>query len=141
MKFSNNLLNNKIITTIIAWLLILLSIVMSYSFFNWSYNVSYNKIEIEQRGHRYFAAKKYQQAFDDFYRVAVLSDDAKQKSLNYRYAATAAYASLNFQQASSMAISALQYNQANMEARSLLKTMLKHKQVKKDKIKHINLDK
>lgn len=114
--------------------LIIVSLVIALVFFDWAYNSLYDKKQIENRGHQYYAQKQFNKAYQDFSRAAELNantpDVEKQKiSQSYRYAATAAYANLDFAQAAAMALKSLTYDQGNTAAIALIKRMLKHKQM------------
>jgi len=119
---------------LLALSLIIISFMVALCFFDWANNTLYDKKQIEDRGHQYYAQKKYIKAYADFSKAAELNTNTlgvkkKKISESYRYAATAAYANLDFIQASAMALKSLEYNNENVAAIALIKRMLKHKQI------------
>lgn len=129
-----NNIRQKANESLLASGLIIVSLVIALFFFDWAYNALYDKKQIENRGHQYYAQKRFNKAYQDFSLAAELNASApdvdKQKiSESYRFAASAAYANLDFIQAAAMALKSLVYNPENTAAIELIKRMLKHKQM------------
>ena len=130
---------NKYIPSI-GFFILLFSIVITFKFFYWVQNATYNLVKSENQANLMYARKEYQSAYNLFVKIAKSSEKSDAKSRRYRCAANAAHALNKIDIVLDMLKKALKANPNNQNAVALLDAMKNANQITQQDIDKLGVD-